>query len=159
MDLKKLLDQDDAVSPVIGVILMVAITVILAAVIATFVLGLGDNLSNTAPQASFGFDYADDATDELTIVHEGGDSIEQGELDAAVSGAQKDGGTGGVTYTSDLFSDGTTKVSAGDSEIINKDDFDGSGDLDLSGATVRVIYSSSDGGSSATLGKWEGPSA
>jgi len=32
-------DNDRAVSPVIGVILMVAITVILAAVIGTFVLG------------------------------------------------------------------------------------------------------------------------
>ena len=53
MNVQKLLQDDDAVSPVIGVILMVAITVILAAVIATFVLGLGDNLSNTAPQASF----------------------------------------------------------------------------------------------------------
>ena len=41
MDLKKFLQDDDAVSPVIGVILMVAITVILAAVIASFVLGLG----------------------------------------------------------------------------------------------------------------------
>ncbi len=36
MDLKKLFADDDAVSPVIGVILMVAITVILAAVIASF---------------------------------------------------------------------------------------------------------------------------
>jgi flagellin-like protein len=36
-------DDDSAVSPVIGVILMVAITVILAAVIASFVLGLGGN--------------------------------------------------------------------------------------------------------------------
>ncbi|MGB9961680.1 archaellin/type IV pilin N-terminal domain-containing protein [Halobacterium sp. MBLA0001] len=36
-------DADErAVSPVIGVILMVAITVILAAVIATAVLGFGD---------------------------------------------------------------------------------------------------------------------
>lgn len=34
-------DGDRAVSPVIGVILMVAITVILAAVIAAFVLGIG----------------------------------------------------------------------------------------------------------------------
>ncbi len=42
MNFKHLLAEDDAVSPVIGVILMVAITVILAAVIATFVLGLGD---------------------------------------------------------------------------------------------------------------------
>jgi len=39
--------DDSAVSPVIGVILMVAITVILAAVIGTFVLGLGENVDGT----------------------------------------------------------------------------------------------------------------
>ncbi|WP_338071862.1 type IV pilin N-terminal domain-containing protein [Halorutilus salinus] len=38
-------NDDSAVSPVIGVILMVAITVILAAVIGTFVLGLGEKRS------------------------------------------------------------------------------------------------------------------
>lgn len=36
--------NDEAVSPVIGVILMVAITVILAAVIAAFVFGMTDNV-------------------------------------------------------------------------------------------------------------------
>jgi flagellin-like protein len=36
--------NDDAVSPVIGVILMVAITVILAAVIAMFVFNMADNV-------------------------------------------------------------------------------------------------------------------
>jgi len=40
--------DDRAVSPVIGVILMVAITVILAAVIGTFVLGLGDQIGGSA---------------------------------------------------------------------------------------------------------------
>ncbi|ELK55548.1 flagellin-like protein, partial [Haloferax sp. BAB-2207] len=48
MNFKQLLAEDDAVSPVIGVILMVAITVILAAVIGTFVLGLGDQVGDTA---------------------------------------------------------------------------------------------------------------
>jgi flagellin-like protein len=37
--------DERGVSPVIGVILMVAITVILAAVIASFVLGFGDSVS------------------------------------------------------------------------------------------------------------------
>jgi flagellin-like protein len=36
--------NDEAVSPVIGVILMVAVTVILAAVIAAFVFGMAGNL-------------------------------------------------------------------------------------------------------------------
>ncbi|MFP3947034.1 MAG: archaellin/type IV pilin N-terminal domain-containing protein, partial [Archaeoglobaceae archaeon] len=38
---RKRFADEKAVSPVIGVILMVAITVILAAVIASFVFGLG----------------------------------------------------------------------------------------------------------------------
>jgi flagellin-like protein len=44
--------QSRAVSPVIGVILMVAITVILAAVIGAFVLEIGDQ-QETAPSTSF----------------------------------------------------------------------------------------------------------
>jgi|AntRauMinimDraft_4_1070384.scaffolds.fasta_scaffold00135_36 flagellin-like protein len=40
--------DDRGVSPVIGVILMVAITVILAAVIASFVLGFGDSVQSNA---------------------------------------------------------------------------------------------------------------
>ena len=39
--------NDEAVSPVIGVILMVAITVILAAVIAAFVFGMAANIQKT----------------------------------------------------------------------------------------------------------------
>ncbi|WFN37923.1 type IV pilin N-terminal domain-containing protein [Methanomicrobium antiquum] len=41
-------ENEEAVSPVIGVILMVAITVILAAVIAVFVFGLAGDLETSA---------------------------------------------------------------------------------------------------------------
>jgi len=41
--------QDRAVTPVISTILMVAIVVILAAVISTFVLGFTENFSDPAP--------------------------------------------------------------------------------------------------------------
>lgn len=40
-------NNEEAVSPVIGVILMVAITVILAAVIAVFVFGMADSMETT----------------------------------------------------------------------------------------------------------------
>ena len=43
----KFRENEDAVSPVIGVILMVAITVILAAVIAAFVFGMGSDVGTT----------------------------------------------------------------------------------------------------------------
>ena len=47
MCMLKFRENEDAVSPVIGVILMVAITVILAAIIATFVFGMSSNIETT----------------------------------------------------------------------------------------------------------------
>lgn len=84
--------DDRGVSPVIGVILMVAITVILAAVIATFVLGLGDSLSNTAPQASFTCDGSSKVTMtggeplDPTKVYIGGSTWDSGSGAASGSG-------------------------------------------------------------------------
>jgi len=66
--------NEDAVSPVIGVILMVAITVILAAVIAAFVFGMG--APETAPQASLKGSPASDGTHTvLKLEHQGGDMV------------------------------------------------------------------------------------
>jgi len=77
MNLKRLFNDDDAVSPVIGVILMVAITVILAAVIASFVLGLGDQ-NNPAPTTSFNYEFdTDPSPSVVTVAHEDGDELEQ----------------------------------------------------------------------------------
>jgi len=71
MQLKQLSESDDrAVSPVIGVILMVAITVILAAVIGTFVLGLGDSVSQQA-SASVSIDRGGGAPYSVTLVSTG----------------------------------------------------------------------------------------
>ena len=62
--------------PVIGVILMVAITVILAAVIAAFVFSMG--APETAPQASIRGGPAESGatfTEVIKIEHQGGDAI------------------------------------------------------------------------------------
>jgi len=160
MDLKQLFNDDDAVSPVIGVILMVAITVILAAVIATFVLGLGDSLSNTAPQASFSFEYDDNSdADNLTVTHDGGDTIESGELSASYTGVSGVGSPSG-TYDALFSSASNSEVSAGTSQTLDDTNLgNGGDDIDFSGATVRIIYSSESGDSSATLGRWDGPDA
>ncbi|WP_135304106.1 type IV pilin [Haloarcula amylovorans] len=170
MEIRNLFDDEQGVSPVIGVILMVAITVILAAVIATFVLGLGENLSSQAPQASFSFDYEQSGSDTLTITHDGGDTIDATTLNAtisgeSVSGATNDGWGSNSVHGSgdgDLFASGD--VSAGTTDTVTAEDFHDESsvttdELDLSGATVKVVYSSPDGGSSATLGNWEGPDA
>jgi flagellin-like protein len=83
MNLTRLFTDGRAVSPVIGVILMVAITVILAAVIGTFVLGLGDQVSGSAPQAQFTFEF--NGSTALNITHEGGDAIEADTLNVSSS--------------------------------------------------------------------------
>ncbi|MBN2109486.1 MAG: type IV pilin N-terminal domain-containing protein [Methanosarcinaceae archaeon] len=68
------LKEEDAVSPVIGVILMVAITVILAAVIAAFVFGMGP--PEQAPQASLRASAMTEGTDKyIKLEHQGGDAI------------------------------------------------------------------------------------
>jgi len=64
-DIKTNASNQEGVSPVIGVILMVAITVILAAVIGTFVLGFADQLQQN-PQAVVTFDE-DTAATQLDV--------------------------------------------------------------------------------------------
>lgn len=63
-------NETDAVSPVIGVILMVAITVILAAVIGTFVLGLGDGIEEQ-PSAGVTVDEKSQDTVRISLVNKG----------------------------------------------------------------------------------------
>ncbi|MDS0277076.1 type IV pilin N-terminal domain-containing protein [Halomicroarcula sp. S1AR25-4] len=159
MDLKQLINDDDAVSPVIGVILMVAITVILAAVIASFVLGLGDQAQQTTPQASFAFDYDESVggTDEgvLTITHDGGDTIQGNSLYLRGSGFVSSWGGPGIDLDASNSSDdwqtaeGLTEVSAGSSiDAALNDDYQ-----------VRVVYEPPEGDTSATLAEDDGPEA
>jgi archaeal flagellin N-terminal-like domain len=61
--------NDDAVSPVIGVILMVAITVILAAVIAAFVFGL---VGNVGGAKVVGVTTAMDGANNVSVSWQGG---------------------------------------------------------------------------------------
>ena len=136
MKLRNLSDDDSAVSPVIGVILMVAITVILAAVIATFVLGLGDQVSDTAPQASFDFDY-NSTGNYMNITHTGGASIPASQLNVSYDGNSDGWGSG---Y------DVTAGNSTGVSPVYDN-------------STVRVIWTNQEGTNSATLREWVGPQA
>ncbi|MFC6973974.1 type IV pilin N-terminal domain-containing protein [Halomicroarcula sp. GCM10025709] len=153
MDLKQLFNDDDAVSPVIGVILMVAITVILAAVIASFVLGLGDQTQSATPQASFSFDYDTGSPNSLSVTHDGGDTIQASEL--YVRG-QVASGTNVDAAWSDLSS--ITEVSAG--QGITIDGTSGSvGSAPDGTYDIRIVYEAAEGDSSATLGQDSGPNA
>ena len=141
MKLRQLFDDSEGergVSPVIGVILMVAITVILAAVIGTFVLGLGDNVNST-PQASWDFDLADDGT--LTITHNGGDTITASQL--TVESENIDGAS--------PFSGEVTAGSSGTVDL--------SSQSVAGGETIRVVYTAQGGGNSNVIATFEVPNS
>ncbi|WP_436907203.1 type IV pilin [Halosimplex marinum] len=156
MKLNRLLNDDDAVSPVIGVILMVAITVILAAVIATFVLGLGDQVSNSSPQASFSFQWEVDTDDHgpLTVTHDGGETIQAQNLYLRGSAGDNAGGSPSPlsqswdNYKTDV--DPTSEVQAGMSVELSQIGSDGE---------ISLVWQSSAGESSSTLKTWTGPDA
>jgi flagellin-like protein len=140
MKLNRILTDDEAVSPVIGVILMVAITVILAAVIGTFVLGLGDQVQDTAPQASFNFEFG--GSSDIIVTHDGGDTIPS-EATLEVSGP---------AGTQTFDSSGSSDISAGAQSTHAYGDI-----ASNSGDTVRVVWTAPNGGNSATLGKADRP--
>jgi len=132
--LKAVLDDDRGVSPVIGVILMVAITVILAAVIGTFVLGLGDSLEQ-APQAQL--DAESNTDGDLLISHNGGDAIAAGEIRITVEDADN------TPYDDTTFSfvgDGDGEFNVGDTIELTSSEISGaSGDTQ-----VQVIHTPSE---------------
>jgi flagellin-like protein len=141
--------DEKAVSSVIGVILMVAITVILAAVIASFVFGLGAKAPKTAPQAQLV--VRDTSTvltstvneEVLTISHQAGEAIACSNMKIIVywqndtlldtllynSTAQTFQGINGrLTSNTDLSED--NRLDPGDFFIIEEDTGDvGSGEI------------------------------
>jgi flagellin-like protein len=166
MELKNLIQDEDAVSPVIGVILMVAITVILAAVIGTFVLGLGDQVQSSAPNSNFQFEYTEGAdgfvsgdadADEVSITHNGGQDVDRSNLEVQIGDTTItciDGTAAGVTDWGDPIETGSSIT------ITDNNDVDGDGTTEqfVSGDTVRVVWQSDSGGSSNTIGSSTIPS-
>lgn len=144
MQLTKLLVADRAVSPVIGVVLVIAITVVLAGIIGTSVLGLGQNVQS-APQTNFEFDFDRDGT-SVNVTHSGGDRLDEDNAGAV------DVTTGVGEY--DWL--GNASADAGDGAITASESID---DLPYaSGEQVRVVWTSSSGDSTATLGVERAPS-
>lgn len=113
--------NDEAVSPVIGVILMVAITVVLAAVVFVLVSNLGEG-SESAPNVSFN---KDSAARTLTVVQ----AEDANWNDFTVDGCLllDDGDATAESISNDVPSS-TQKVSAGDA-------------LEVCSGTVRITHS------------------
>lgn len=83
-----------AVSPVIGVVLMVAIVVILAATIGVFAMDFGNDPATRQPNIDFTFEFHDDigdnGEDALDIIHDGGETVAVADGDDAMTVAAGD---------------------------------------------------------------------
>ncbi|OLZ39052.1 hypothetical protein A6E15_19435 [Natrinema saccharevitans] len=119
----KLIGSDDqrAVSPVIGVILMVAITVILAAVIAAFVLDMGDPGNKSISASADIENGGSDVTVELTA---GGSNVD------GIAFVNSNGKI--AVYDDSVSSTGASGTYS--------DSGDGTGDLSGSGSTDYTVY-------------------
>ena len=153
MELPPFAGDDRAVPPVVGVVLMVAITVILAAVVGTVAVGFTDRFAQSTPQTSFGFEYDDgtpasgecnvDLTDgvgagTLTVAHESGEAIEGNQLYLVTD-------AGEAEWKADCG--GADTVSHGDSIDVAVD----------ADQTLRVVWEAEDGGQMKTIVRWDGP--
>ncbi|WP_253736754.1 type IV pilin [Halohasta salina] len=143
--------ENRGAAPVIGVVLMVSIAVILAAAVGGYVLNEGDQIPENVPQASFSYDYDD--TENVTITHTGGDSIDNGTIEILIDGAEAYPNPAASTNVTDPKGwDGT--IGSGDSvELYN----DSSHPIAEGGETVRIVWNDPDGGSSTTIGQSEWP--
>lgn len=82
------LKNTSAVSPVIGVILMVAITVVMGAVVAGFAYGY---LGDTPKTPNVALSVIDDPTDQVSLLvkHSGGESIAANEWKASLTAGKE----------------------------------------------------------------------
>ena len=95
---KKLTENSDGVSPVIGVILMMAMTVIMASIISTSVFALA--LQQNAPQVNIALKEARGnisylTGNELVLIHKGGEILYPDNIKIVVNGVGKEALKGG----------------------------------------------------------------
>lgn len=156
---RTLVDDETAVSAVIGVLLMVAVTVVLAGIASTFVFGLTDT-SDPPPSATFSAEYdsradptgsgpancntGSDSDGVLELKHVDGDSFDAGQVTiSGIDGSESESWTD--CGSNIVASNGT--VDAGDRVriAVSRED------------TIRVTWRSEDGEKSTTLHRWDSP--
>lgn len=162
-------------SEVIGVVLLVALVVVLAAVVAVAVMGI-DSEREPAPQFSKVEDFDRGAVPNgqyLNVTHGSGETVGTGDLSLVVAGAVvRARADDSVVGDASLKSGAGVAAQVGDewavSETVsvNATMFESpSGDvqddeyLDLRQATVRIVWVPENEGTSDVLYRWEGPDA
>ena len=130
---------------------MVAITVILAAVIGTMVMGLTGNVSQTAPQASFQFNQKNVSGNPVVMINDnGGDTINHSNIQVEVNGNTAYSNT---TSKTKIWTSGD--VSAGSTATVEGYDNSGSAATLKRGDTVKIIWVKNNGKSAQVLASYD----
>lgn len=143
MELRKLYTEERAVSPVVGVALLIAIAVILAAVIGAVVLGLGTGGADT-PQAQLQGDYDTNAS-SLEVSHRGGQPIAADNVVVVENGNESPL----TTESADLTSG--DKLSTGQTVELNAS----TGSHTYDGSTITLVWEDPNSDSENILGEFE----
>lgn len=133
----------EAIHPVLGVLIMVGITIFLAMVIGTFVLGLGEQVQNSPPYAEWVYEYdaGENATgDTLRIEHAGGDAVRTERLSYTVNSEPLP--ESDVTVTTDLLEY--------EGQVVLEDAGNGVNDFE-SGDIVRIVWTNEATGEQRSL--------
>lgn len=157
------------VSAVISVVLLVAITVLLAATAGYVVFGMADETKEVAPQPAITATY-DRTTDgdgqALELVFDGGDTLEEQNVYFDLQGAVVANRSSGTETPTEL--DGNliqnqigSEMSAGatltvDHATVDESPLDSAEYLDLSDATLRLVWdpASADIQETETIWRW-----
>lgn len=170
---KALTDRGNGIAPVVGIALLLGITVLLVVTVGAFITGTVIDASPAeSPDAKFSFRYfnqsaADSSTtslegDVVYIRHGGGDTMSGSNLDLAVVNAKTGVGSAPPSGPTSPFSgqvEPGTEVTLSDASWGLSGPKDPPNDVSYYAATVRVVWTSPDGQTSAVLASWSGPEA
>jgi flagellin-like protein len=147
MQVSALLTEKRAVSSTIGVVLMVALTVILAAVVGAFAMGLFSQTTPPPPQTGFSVEYdVSGPTNTTNVTMTTGSEVRTSRLKVRIGGNTTwSRGSGQSGFTTSGWS--TKKIESGDTLDIAED-----GKPIQSGDKVQVIWETSK--TSTVLNDW-----
>lgn len=129
--------DERASTPLVGALLVVAITAILASVVGVYSVGLITGIDEAVPNVDFDVEY-DESAAELTVRHVNGDAVEASQLSWTVRGGDESVSASGFTG----------EVSSGSEATVTGVDAD---------ETVILVWSDAEHDRSGSLLEWDGP--
>lgn len=152
---------ESAVSPVIGILLMLVVTIIIAAVVSSFASGMAGD-QKKAPQASIQAE-TDVASLQVLFDHKGGDSFDLGSIsvvlqskDTSITLSRSDIGINCVSFER-VGDSSSTMVNSGDKFVITGNDPGWTEGITFGGLTIvkstQCEWSIIDTASKSTIAK------